>query len=685
MPAGPDTSDRPRLLPRDTTSVLWGSTFALSDESGDMHLGGVHGVFHRDTRVLSKFALDVDGYRPFVLSNGKLAPHAARFFTALGTQPGHGISIQRRRIVGDDLLEDITIQSHRAEDARLVLRLGFAADFADLFEVKSGTEPPVSSSQDHGSDGSTIRFRNGRAGLDLSTVVSFSRPPMLDGADATFQLDLAPRGTWHLRVRVGWNDGASIADRHPSIEDVSRSDALDEPERGASRDFTRWVESFPVLRTGSDTLRLMYRRTIEDLAALRLTMRVDDRMLELPAAGMPWFMAVFGRDSLITAYEALPFVPTLAAGTLRALAAVQGKQVDHFRDEEPGKILHEIRSGPLTVSGQLPYDPYYGSVDATPLWLILLSEYERWTGDVDLVRELWENALQALEWIDARLSSSTTGFLEYRTRSTAGLVNQGWKDSGDGIRFHDGTIPEPPIALVEVQGYVFDAWKRLGDLAERVAGDHELSRELREKAAQLGRRFQEHFWLEDRGGFYGLGLAGDGRRIDAMTSNMGHLLWSGLVPPDRVGRVVDDLFTAAMWSGWGVRTMSTDDAGYDPIGYHVGSVWPHDNALIAEGLGRVGRLDRARQIAHAMIDAAAYEDAALPEVFAGYDRDETLFPVPYPTASSPQAWATASTFVWIRSLLGLEAGETLRTTSRTDDEEPMSLEGVPYRGARVDL
>ena len=683
MQVGHEASDHPRPLPRDTTAVLWGSTFALSDESGDIHPGGVHGVFHRDTRVLSKFALDVDGHRPFLLSNGKPAPHAARFYTALGMQPGHGISIQRRRIVGDDLLEDITIQSHRTEDARLVLRLAFGADFADLFEVKAGTEPPPSSTQDHGSDGATIRFRNGRAGLDISTVVSFSRPSTLDGAEAIFDLDLPARGTWHLRVRIGWDDWASISDRLPPADDLDVPGSLDEPERVAARDFARWVESFPVLRTSSDALRRMYRRTIEDLAALRLTIRVGDRLLEVPAAGMPWFMTVFGRDSVITAYEALPFAPTLAAGTLRALSAVQGERVDHFRDEEPGKILHEVRSGPLTVSGQLPFDPYYGSVDATPLWLILLSEYERWTGDAELVRELWGNALQALDWIDARLGASTTGYVEYRTRSKAGLVNQGWKDSGDAIRFHDGTIPEPPVALAEVQGYVFDAWRRLADLAERVLGDDELAAKLRGDADGLGRRFQDDFWREDRGGFYVLALAADGRPIDSMTSNMGHLLWSGLVPDERVGNVVDNLFSPSMWSGWGVRTMSTDDAGYDPIGYHVGSVWPHDNALIAEGLGRVGRWDRARQIAHAMIEAAAYLDADLPEVFAGYDRAETLFPVAYPTASSPQAWATASTFVWIRSILGLGADGTRNAPA--EDGESLTVEGLSYRGDRVDV
>ncbi|MCD6022916.1 MAG: glycogen debranching protein [Actinomycetia bacterium] len=677
-------ADHPRPVPRETTSVLWGSTFALSDEAGDILPGTVWGVFHRDMRVLSAFALEIDGQRPISLSSGKPAPHAARFYTTLGEQPGRGISIERRRVVGDDLLEDITLQSHRSENARLLLRLRLAADFADLFEVKAGTDPPSSSEIDPEIDGTSIRFRSPRTDREISTLVSFSRPPQLDEGVATYAIDLPARGTWHLRVRVGWDDGFPIAARLTAAQGDGRAAALEE-ERGAARDFERWISAFPVLRTGSDMLRRMYRRSVEDLGALRLTMRVRERTLEVPAAGLPWFMTIFGRDSLITAYEVLPFAPGLASGTLEALAAVQGEQVDHFRDEEPGKILHEIRNGPLTVSGVLPYDPYYGSVDATPLWLIVLSEYERWTGDTSLVRDLWGNAVQALDWIDERLAASPTGYLDYRTRSNLGLVHQGWKDSGDGIRFSNGSVAEPPIALVEVQGYVFDAWIRTADLAGRVIGDLEFERELRGKARRLEQRFQQDYWLEDRGGFYALGLDPAGRPIDAMTSNMGHLLWSGLVPPEREAAIIDNLFSSSMWSGWGVRTMSSDDAGYDPIGYHVGSVWPHDNALIAEGLARAGRWDRSGQIARAMIQAAGHQESRLPEVFAGYDRDDTLFPVRYPSASSPQAWATASTFVWIKSMLGMEAGNILRVTPNTREEDWVELDGLRFRGQRYDV
>jgi glycogen debranching enzyme len=679
-----DAPDRPHPLPSETMSVMWGSTFALSDEAGDMPQGTVWGVFHRDTRILSAFTLEIDGQRPFSLSSGKPAPHAARFYAALGGEPGQAISVERRRVVGDDLLEDITLQSHRGEGARLKLRLHLAADFADLFEVKAGADPPPSFDVHPEVEGTSIRFRSTRPGVKISTLISFSRPPVLEGTVATFAVDLPARGTWHLRVRVGWDDGLPIVTRPPVTQNQSRTAALQE-ETGAARDFEEWISAFPVLRSGLDTLRRMYRRSIEELGALRLTMRVGNTTLELPAAGLPWFMTVFGRDSLITVYEALPFVPNLAAGTLKALAAIQGERVDPFRDEEPGKILHEIRSGPLTISGELPYDPYYGSVDATPLWLIVLSEYERWTADTTLVRELWGNALRALAWIDERLAVAPTGYLDYKTRSHLGLVHQGWKDSGDAIRFSDGSFAEPPIALAEVQGYVFDAWTRTADLAGRVIGDPDLEGQLRDKARRLHKRFQQDYWLDQRGGFYALALGPNGGPVDAMTSNMGHLLWSGLVPSARVAPIVENLFSPPMWSGWGVRTMSSEDAGYDPIGYHVGSVWPHDNALIAEGLARVGRWDRSRQISRAMIQAAGHQDSRLPEVFAGYDRDETLFPVRYPTASSPQAWATASTFVWVKLMLGMEAGESLRANANAEDDDWLEVDNLQFRGERYDL
>ena len=673
----------PQPLPPGSTSVLWGSTFALSDGRGDITPGmGWAGVFHRDTRVLSGFTLEVDGIRPLLLSSGQTASNAARFFTAVRDDPAGGVSIQRRRVVGRDLVEDITLQSHRRDDATLTIRLGFAADFADLFEVKAGVVPATTARVDPAHRRGSVRFENLREELDLWSSVRFSQPADVRDGDAVFRIDLPARGTWHLRVVVSWGGWEANGDG-PLIDAVADGPS-DEGEEEAVRDRVRWVASFPVVRSDPDDLATMYERSIDDLAALRLHLSLGREPVTVPAAGLPWFMTLFGRDALITSFFALPFAPGLARGALRALAALQGDAIDGRRDEEPGKILHEIRSGPLTLSGQLPFDPYYGSVDATILWLIVLSEYERWTGDAALVRELWPNALRALGWIDANRRGSRDGFVRYLTASSVGLVNQGWKDSWDAIGFHDGSLAGPPVALCEVQGYVLDAWRRTADLAGRIVEDDELGRRLLHDADAFAERFEDAFWTDGRGGFYVLGLDGDGRPIDAVASNMGHLLWSGAVPRERVERVVDRLFSPSMWSGWGIRTLSTEEPRYDPVGYHVGSVWPHDNAIIAAGMVRAGKRDRAVRIAEEMIAAAGYQDGRLPEAFAGYERSESLFPVRYPTASSPQAWATATTFVWLRLLLGLNAVPTLGISAPSGPYR-IDVDGLPFRGGRFDV
>jgi glycogen debranching enzyme len=398
-------------------------------------------------------------------------------------------------------------------------------------------------------------------------------------------------------------------------------------------------------------------------------------------------MAIFGRDTLITSYQSLPIGPELARGALNALAGLQGRTVDEFSEEEPGKILHEVRLGELTVIGVTPHRPYYGSIDATPLWLILLSEYWRWTGDDHTVRALEHHARWALAWIEVHGDRDGDGFVEYQARSAAGLRNQGWKDSWRAVVFSDGRVAEPPIALCEVQGYVHDAKVRMAELAERVWGDPGLGSRLRAEAESLSRRFNEAFWIPDRGGYYALALDGEKRAVDSITSNMGHLLWSGIVPPERAEAVARQLMGPSMWSGWGVRTMSADDAGFNPIAYHNGTVWPHDNSLIAAGLARYGFREEANRIATAMFEAAAFTGFRLPEVFAGYPRADSRFPVRYPTASSPQAWATAAPFLWLRLILGLEPVEG-RLASEPLVPGPFGrvrFRGIHAFGDRVDV
>jgi glycogen debranching enzyme len=365
---------------------------------------------------------------------------------------------------------------------------------------------------------------------------------------------------------------------------------------------------------------------------------------------MPWFMTVFGRDTIITCLQTLLFGPELARSALEVLGELQATEDDPTIDAEPGKIVHEIRQG---KTARRWFRAYYGTVDATPLYLILLSEVWRWTDDAALVRSLRQPAMRALSWIDDYGDLDGDGFVEFHKRSPRGLDNQSWKDSGDSQRFSDGRFAETPIAPCEVQGYVYDAKLRCAELARAVWRDHELAERLEREAAELARRFDEAFWIEERGGYYALGLDREKKPIDSLCSNIGHLLWSGIVPPERVDALVDRLMGEELWSGWGVRTMSSADAAYNPLSYHNGSVWPHDNSLCAWGLVKYGRWPEALRIVHRILGVARHFEYQLPEVFSGLPRAETPFPIAYPTSARPQAWAAGTPVLMLQALLGL--------------------------------
>jgi glycogen debranching enzyme len=398
-------------------------------------------------------------------------------------------------------------------------------------------------------------------------------------------------------------------------------------------------------------------------------------------------MTLFGRDSLITSLQALPFRPDLAATTLRTLASRQGTTVDDFRDEEPGKILHELRFGELTVTGRTPHSPYYGSADSTPLFLILLDEYERWTGNAELVRTLERNARQALEWIDSYGDLDRDGYVEYQTRNPAcGLVNQCWKDSWNAILFADGAVAAGPIATCEIQGYVYDAKRRCARLARRFWQDEPLAARLDAEADALRERFLDDFWIEETECF-ALALDGHKRQVDSITSNVGHLLWSGIVGQDHADAVAGRLMSDTMYSGWGVRTMASDQGGYNPVEYHNGTVWPHDNSIIAAGLRGYGHDVEAARIADSMIRAAGFFDHRLPEVFAGCESSLTHAPVEYPTASSPQAWAAAAPLLLLTTALGLAPdADGLHSAPRLPERfGRLALRRVPGRWGRADV
>jgi glycogen debranching enzyme len=666
-------------MPDDALVVLDGSTFFVSGPSGDVAGTEAEGFFHADMRHLWAWNLLVEGAPVRVLTSRSLRYYSASIFGTLasarvGENPT--VSIQRDRIVADGVHEDIILENNSETERAISLELRFGSDFADIFEIKDRTPKKGRTWAESRPGEVTLWYE--RDAFRRGTRISFSEPCEVREDSARFDVTLGPRGTWKTHVDVSCLvDGE---ERRPRHDCESPGDL--QPQMPLTLE--QWLDEAPRLETDFDPLIHTYRRSLLDLAALRFR-PLEQLEWSLPAAGLPWFMALFGRDSLITAYEALPFQPHLAATTLEALAAYQAKEDDPFRDAEPGKILHELRVGELAMLGEVPHTPYYGTHDATPLFLILLDEYERWTGDAETVVRLEPAARAALAWIEGSGDPDGDGYLEYRTRSPKGLVNQCWKDSWNSVRFADGRLAHSPIATCEIQGYAYDARRRTARLAREIWGDHALADRLEREAAGLRERFNRDFWSEERG-HYVLALDGDKRQVDSMTSNVGHLLWSRIADERGATDSVARLMAPDMFSGWGIRTMSAVDAGYSPIEYHNGTVWPHDTAITAEGMRRYGFRDEAGRLATALMEAAEAFDHRLPEVFAGFPRERTRMPVEYPTASRPQAWAAAAPLLVLRTVLGADV-ERDRLRSAPDLPAAfgnLRLRGVPFRGRRED-
>jgi glycogen debranching enzyme len=667
-------------MAKDTISILDGSTFLVSDLRGDVESSPdqPHGFFYQDTRFLSRWTLRANGEPLEALSTDDLSYFAAQFFLVpptgdVNTNPS--VSVIRKRAIGDGFHEDVSVLNHGGEPLELELRLDADSDFADLFEVKDALAKKGETYRRVDGDALVLGYR--REDFVRETRISASRPAELDEQGLTFCVVVGPQADWNTCVFV-----QPVAER--AMEIKYRHDD-EEPKPNIGMSLAQWLDAAPKLESDWDPLEHIYERSLVDLAALRFTSELYPDAA-LPAAGLPWFMTVFGRDSLITSYQALPFVPELAETTLRVLAARQATELDAFRDAEPGKILHEIRFGELTHFDERPHSPYYGTADATPLFLILLDEVERWTGSAELVRGLEPAARAALRWIDEHGDRDGDGYVEYARRNEeTGLENQCWKDSWDSIRFADGEVAEGPIATCEIQGYVYDAKLRCARLAREHWDDPELVARLEQEAAELRHRFNRDFWVGERR-CYALALDGEKRPVDSVTSNVGHLLWSGIVPEERAEDLAGHLLGEALFSGWGVRTMAEGEGGYNPIRYHNGTVWPHDNSLIAHGLARYGFRAEAARVALATLEAATYFRYRLPEVFAGYRRGRTGFPVEYPTASSPQAWATGTPLLLLRVLLGLEPdGEELAIDPHFPDGiERVTLEGIPGRWGTAD-
>ena len=634
-------------------TILEGSTFCICDELGDVR-DTTHGLFADDTRFLSRLELTIDGKRPMLLSSGSVEYFSAAYFLRnplTDRLPLDSVLIKRERFVGNGMQDHIELTNETTETLELRLELAVAADFADIISVKQWdfslgdprhAQPlpsPVAAAYDEQHNRLMLVDTDGL----IRTQVIFSERGDTNGSGMGYDITLAPRETWSMRVDVGLGtDGI----RAPDV--VERQFGEERARVGES--VAAWELRVPQIRASWNDLRQTFGQSVNDLAALRMRTADDAGHGNLPAAGMPWFMTVFGRDTVITCLQTLLFGPELARSALRELVALQATEIDPSRDAEPGKIVHEVRRGKCATKW---FDRYYGTADATPLFLVLLSETWRWTDDTELVHELREPALAALRWIDEFGDRDGDGFVEYERRTDRGLENQSWKDSGDSQRFHDGRFAQAPIAPCEVQGYVYDAKRRMAELAREVWLDPALSDRLEEEAERLRSRFDAAYWVEERGGYYALALDAEKNRVDSLCSNIGHLLWSDIVPPARVDAVVNALMGDDLWSGWGVRTMSNAEAAYSPLSYHNGTVWPHDNSLIAWGLARHERWPDAHRIVRSMLDAAGSFSYQLPEVFAGLSRTESPFPIAYPTAARPQAWAAGTPVLLLQLLLGI--------------------------------
>jgi len=629
-----------------TVTLVEGTSFCLSGRTGNIVPDTPHGLFFLDTRFLSRFELRVNGHRVEPLTVAVDEPFAATFLGRSRPQPGRADSslvVIRRRWVGRGLREEITLRNYSSDQCMAHIEMLVDVDFADLFEVK---EDRVGhrGTYSHELDTSFLRFGWQREGRRRTVTVGFSRPASSDTGSASWRAELEPRGEWSVCIDVVAHvEGVEIEPRYRCGQPVEHSKPV--------RRIAEWREQVPQVVSDHPPLDQAVARAAEDLGALRIfDPEHPDRVVI--AAGAPWFMTLFGRDSIIASWMALLADPDLALGVLETLARFQGEKVDADTEEEPGRILHEMRFGMAASLSLGGGTIYYGTADTTSLFVMLLGELRRWGLGSDVVERLLPHADRALDWIGRYGDRDGDGYVEYQRFSAHGLANQGWKDSWDGIRNADGSFPEGPIALCEVQAYTYAAYVARAHFAQE-AGDTATFETYRRRAADLKAAFNRDFWIEDRG-WYAQGLDGAKRPIDSLTSNMGQCLWTGIIDRERAPIVAARLMDHDVFSGWGVRTLASSMAAYNPVSYHNGSVWPHDNALIASGLMRYGFVEEAHRIIEGMLDVAWLSGGRLPELFSGLGRDEISVPGAYPTSCVPQAWAAAAPLMFVRTMLRLD-------------------------------
>jgi glycogen debranching enzyme len=648
------------MASRRTTRVLAeGESFAVFETTGDILNSPLEalGFFYRDTRHLSSFEISLAGEVPHFLNSyvndDNTEVRANLTNPDLGGSgdakllPRDLIQIQRSWVLsGARLFHKVELHNFAPSSVKIELAFALGADFLDMFEVRGMARQQRGEMQPAKIDRKSVEFRyTGLDRIERSTLIDFSlQPSSLVESNASFMLALGRDAAMELEVCVEARQNHRRANGRIAVPR-----AFGEALERRRREIGEVTAGFTRVTTSNQISNSLLERSLGDLAALTT---VTDRGHSI-MAGIPWFATLFGRDSLLTALSVLPFFPELAAGVLRTLASLQGTETNDARDEEPGKILHEMRACEMANTGEIPFGRYYGSIDSTPLFLWLIGRYVATTGDMKLAEELWPNVERGLDWIGNHGDRDGDGYIEYQRETPKGLANQGWKDSLDSISHADGSLAKPPIALVEVQGYAYAAYCSLAEVAGRL-NKQELREHLRGEAHALKANFQRDFWLAKEK-MVALALDGDKRPCAVMSSNGAHCLAAGLLDGERPAALAEHLLAEDMFSGWGVRTLSNRERRYNPMSYHNGSVWPHDNAMAAWGLATAGRTDGAMKIMTGLFEAAAgLNNESLPELFCGFSREPSLGPVPYPVACHPQAWSAASVFLLLQSILGIE-------------------------------
>lgn len=634
--------------------------FVLCKNDGSIPLGNAQGfgVYYHDCRFVNGYELTIGDSRLNALASNSEHAYMAEFEltnrdlkSSNGTQlDKQSLGIRWQRIIQASKLsvqDVISFANYTVEPLKFVLSFAFRADFEDIFQIrgfhptKIGNKKPPAWHR-----GALVFGYSGADGLQRSVAISIS--PALKvrhrkGAEGA--ISLKPGGSQSVRLSIQLTESSDKKSATISAAATHDTKALGIRLHQGSDE---WLEDHVRFRSSSNRLNSVFERSIRDLGALRTFLDGEEYF----SAGLPWYGALFGRDSILSSLQTLAFRPKIAAQTLRLLAKYQGRVVNDWRDEQPGKIMHELRVGEMAHLNEIPQTPYYGAVDSTPLFLILLARHANWTGDLSLFHDLRPAIDKAFDWISRYGDETGDGYLQYSAKSQKGLGNQGWKDSGDSIINTDGTLAKPPIALVEVQGYVYLAKVSVAKLYER-AGDRDTAQRLRAEADQLRTRFERDFWLEDQG-IYALALQAGKKPAAVVSSNAGQALWSGIARLDRATKTIKQLMSEAMFSGWGIRTLSTQERRFNPVGYHLGTVWPHDNSIVAAGLRNYGCDKEACAVMSGIVHAARYfEHDRLPEVFAGFSRGEFHIPVRYPVACHPQAWAAGAVPFMIESVLGL--------------------------------